>query len=160
MEEITTHLSIIKDKSTRDTETQTWKDLKQRAESEAKTISQGPERTKKQKINPKNTEKHKRKQSVEDDTPQQKKCFVDAVRGLMNEYAEKETNTNTTKKRRLAPKRDRKHFLQRQGTSQRLQLCQKDRTVAPTKTMKKSTYRKNKPNHNNNLRMNHFNSLQ
>jgi hypothetical protein len=40
LEETTTHLKKIRDKPTKDTETQTWKSLKQRAESEAKTISE------------------------------------------------------------------------------------------------------------------------
>ena len=40
LEETTTHLRNISDKSTRDAETQIWKELKQDAESQAKTISE------------------------------------------------------------------------------------------------------------------------
>ena len=79
MEETKTYLREIRDKSTRDTETQTWKNLKQRAESEAKTISEDLRNTQK------TQRKRKREEPVEDDTPQPKMSFVEALRGLMND---------------------------------------------------------------------------
>ena len=67
-----------------------------------------------------------------------------------------ENKCTDIKKWRRAPKRGRKYFIQRQRTSQRPRpkLCQEDRTVAPTKTMKKrKTYRKNRHKLNYNLCM-------
>ena len=137
LEEIIIHLRRIQDKSTRYTDIQTWKDLKQLAESEAKTISEDLREQRNKKLTQRTQRKRKREQSNEDDTPNLK-SFVDALRDHINEYTEKKPTQTQPKKRRRAPKRSRKHFKQRQGTSQRPQLCQKDRTVAPTKTMKKS----------------------
>ena len=88
-----TYLREIRDKSTRDTETQTWKNLKQHAESEAKTISEDLREQRNKKLTQRTERKRKREESVEDDTPQPKKSFVDALRGLMNEYKDKPRQT-------------------------------------------------------------------
>ena len=94
LEETKTYLREIRDKSTRDTETQTWKNLKQRAESEAKTISEDLREQRNKKITQRTQRKRKREESVEDDTPQPKKSFVEALRGLMNEYKDKSPPKN------------------------------------------------------------------
>ena len=91
-------------KSTTDTETQTWKDLKQHAESEAKTISEGLREQRNKKLTQRTQRKRKREQSVEDDTPQPKKSFIDALRSLMNKYTDKKP-TQTQPKNRDGPQR-------------------------------------------------------
>ena len=89
MEETKTRLKEIRDKSTRDTEKQTWKKLKL-AESEAKTISEELREQRNKKLTQKTQRKRKREQSIEDDTPQPKKSYL---RGLMNEYKDKPRQT-------------------------------------------------------------------
>ena len=87
----------IRDKSTRDTKTQTWKNLKH-AESEAKTIGEDLREQRNKKLTQRTQRKRKREQSIEDDTPQPKKSFVDALRGLMNEYKDKPRQTQPRNK--------------------------------------------------------------
>ena len=94
LEETKTYLREIRDKSTRDTETQTWKNLKQRAESEAKTISEDLREQRNKKLTQRTQRKRKREESVKDDTPQPKKSFVEALRGLMNDYKDKSPPKN------------------------------------------------------------------
>ena len=67
-------------------ETQNWKELKNSAESEAKTISENLKEQRNKKLTQKRERKRKREQSVEDLTPKPKKSFVEALKGLMSEY--------------------------------------------------------------------------
>ena len=89
LNEVTTYLKNIKDKPSRDTETQNWKELKNNAESEAKTVSENLREQRNKKLTQKRERKRKREQSVEELTPQPKKSFVEALRGLMSEYTDR-----------------------------------------------------------------------
>ena len=77
-----------KEKPSRDAETQNWKELKNIAESEAKTVSENLREQRNKKLTQKREKKRKREQSVEDMTPQPKKSFVEALTGLMSEYTD------------------------------------------------------------------------
>ena len=88
LNEVTTYLKSIKDKPSRDTETKNWKELKNIAESEAKTVSENLREQRNKKLTQKRERKRRREQSVEDMTPQPKKSFVEALRGLMSEYTD------------------------------------------------------------------------
>ena len=88
---------------------------------------------------------------MEDMTPQPKKSFVEALRGLMNEFRDsKQTEREHTPKTKTYPEEGQETTQQRRKrSSQRTQLCQKD--MATSKTLKKrKIYRKNrhKQNHN------------
>ena len=80
LNEVTIYLKNIKDKSSRDTEIQNWKELKNSAESEAKTISENLKEQRNKKLTQKRERKRKREQSVVDLTPQLKESFVEALR--------------------------------------------------------------------------------
>ena len=110
---VTTYLKNITDKQTRDTETQNWKELKQAAEGEAKTIGENLREQRNKKLTQR---KRKREKSMEDLTPQPKKSFVEALRGLMNEFREnKQTETEHTPKNENAPRRGAGNYATGRG---------------------------------------------
>ena len=60
LNEVTTYLKSIKDKPSRDAETQHWKELKNSAESEAKTVSENLKEQRNKKLTQKREKKKKR----------------------------------------------------------------------------------------------------
>ena len=86
--DVTTHLTQIRDKTTRDAETELWKILKKKAEEEAKDVSENLRIQRNKKLTQR---KRKREPSQEELRPQPKRSFVEALTGLMMEYAKEKT---------------------------------------------------------------------
>ena len=128
------------------------------AESEAKTISEDLREQRNKKLTQRTQRKCKREQSVEDDTAQPKKSFVDTLRGLMNEYKDKPRQTQP--KNEDGPQRGAGNTsIKGKGPANGRSFVRKS-GLWPPQTLKR-TYRKNryKLNHNYYLCMNHSNSL-